>query len=175
MAIGAQSALAENQRRTPCHFKTLAALSAQLSQLETATSPFLAVTEDGAEDAVWIRPELFVEVAYNDESADGHLRHPKYIGLAKRAPKKRPPAAPAIKLTHADRVLYPAAGITKADLLDYYQAVSHHLLAHIAERFVSLVRAPDGKLDKAFFQRHEFAGQPDSIEVARNMGGITAT
>lgn len=155
--------------------RTLTSLAGELRRLETATSPFLAVSDDAARDARWLRPELAVEVAYADVTADGHLRHAKFIGLAKRVPRRPRPAAPAIKLTHPDRVLVPAAapgkaGVTKADLLDYYQAAARHLLAHIADRFVSLVRAPDGDLEKAFFQRHAFAGQPDTIETAMNMG-----
>lgn len=155
--------------------RTLASLGDELRALETETSPFLAVSDDAARDAHWTRPEIAVEVAYADVTADGHLRHAKFIARAKRAPRRQRPAAPAIKLTHPDRVLVPAtgpgkAGVTKADLLDYYQAAAPHLLPHIAERFVSMVRAPDGDLDKAFFQRHAFAGQPESIETAMNMG-----
>lgn len=160
--------------------RTLATLGVELRALETETSPFLAVGDDAARDARWTRPELAVEVAYADVTADGHLRHAKFIGRAERAPRRQRPAAPAIKLTHPDRVLIPAtgngkagpsqAGVTKADLLDYYQAAAAHLLPHIADRFVSLVRAPDGDLGKAFFQRHAFAGQPDTIETAMNLG-----
>ena len=41
---------------------------------------------------------------------------------------------PRVKLTNAEKVLYPATGTTKADVFDYYVAVSDVMVPHIAGR-----------------------------------------
>ena len=49
-----------------------------------------------------------------------------------------------MKLTNADKVLYPDDGITKLDLARYYAAVAESALKHLANRPLTLVRCPDG-------------------------------
>ncbi|MCX8033261.1 MAG: non-homologous end-joining DNA ligase [Thermoleophilia bacterium] len=58
-----------------------------------------------------------------------------------------------VKLTHLDRVYYPASGYTKADVLDYYLAVSPYLLPHLRGRPLTLERWPEGLEDGSFFQK----------------------
>jgi len=50
----------------------------------------------------------------------------------------------ALTLSNLDKVLYPAAGFTKAQVLDYYQRTAPLLLPHIAGRPVTIKRFPDG-------------------------------
>ena len=52
--------------------------------------------------------------------------------------------APAVNFTHVDRVVFPEAGITKGDILQYYQKVSSLLLPHLRDRPLTLQRLPDG-------------------------------
>ncbi|MBU2532149.1 MAG: non-homologous end-joining DNA ligase, partial [Alphaproteobacteria bacterium] len=108
------------------------------------------------------------EVAFTELTSDGHLRHPTFIRLVD-APEAGA-SEPGLRITHIDRVLYPDAGFTKGDLIDYYRAAAPLLLPHLVDRFVSLVRAPDGVGAKTFFQRHRFAGMPGSIEQTTDMG-----
>jgi bifunctional non-homologous end joining protein LigD len=49
-----------------------------------------------------------------------------------------------LRLTHPDKVLYPATGHTKADVIAYYQAVAPYLLPHIRGRIVTRKRWVDG-------------------------------
>lgn len=67
-----------------------------------------------------------------------------------------------VTLSHPDKVLWPAfrdhPAITKADLARYYEAASARLLAHVADRPVSIIRAPDGITGEIFFQRHPMKG-----------------
>lgn len=58
------------------------------------------------------------------------------------------------RITHADRVIDPASGVTKGELATYYVEVAEHLLPHLRGRPVSLVRAPDGVGGELFFQKH---------------------
>lgn len=50
----------------------------------------------------------------------------------------------AVRFTNPDKVLWPASGTTKRDLLDYYRAVAGVLLPHVAGRPMTLGRWPDG-------------------------------
>ncbi|MFD0945093.1 non-homologous end-joining DNA ligase [Sphingomonas canadensis] len=70
------------------------------------------------------------------------------------------PQAPAggVAISHRDRVIYPEAGITKGELADYYHALAPALLRWLANRPVSLVRCPQGRARKCFFQKHDTGG-----------------
>ena len=87
-------------------------------------------------------------------------------GSAAVASKKHAPKRPAtqsatavprvagVRITHADRIIDPSTGITKGELADYHARVARRLLPHLAERPVSLVRAPEGIDGELFFQKH---------------------
>ncbi|MDR3386068.1 MAG: DNA ligase D [Rudaea sp.] len=60
----------------------------------------------------------------------------------------------AVKLSHPERVAFPADGYTKQEVADYYSAVMPWLLAGISNRPLSVVRCPDGIGDACFFQKH---------------------
>jgi len=59
-----------------------------------------------------------------------------------------------LALSNLDKVLYPAAGFTKAQVIDYYQRIAPVLLPHIAKRPVTIKRYPDGVDGKFFFQKN---------------------
>ncbi len=58
-----------------------------------------------------------------------------------------------IRISRADKVLFPEAGLTKRDLAEYYLRVAPHLLRHGADRYVSLQRFPDGIDGDGFYQK----------------------
>jgi bifunctional non-homologous end joining protein LigD len=66
-----------------------------------------------------------------------------------------------LTLTNLAKVLYPADGFTKAEVLDYYQRISPVLLPHVAGRPMTLKRYPDGVNAESFFAKHAPAGLPD--------------
>jgi len=72
-----------------------------------------------------------------------------------------------LTLTNLAKVLYPEAGFTKAEVLDYYQRVAPLLLPHIADRPLTLKRYPEGVDGQAFFQKHVTEHRPDWIRTAR--------
>jgi bifunctional non-homologous end joining protein LigD len=59
-----------------------------------------------------------------------------------------------LKLSNLDKVLYPAAHVTKAEVLDYYARIAPVLLPHLADRFVTLKRYPDGVDSTPFFEKN---------------------
>jgi bifunctional non-homologous end joining protein LigD len=78
-----------------------------------------------------------------------------------------------VTLTNPDRVLWPSMGLTKADLADYYRVVSRLMMPHLIDRPVSLVRCPQGRQSKCFFQRHHIAGFPEqfhSVDLRESSG-----
>ena len=60
----------------------------------------------------------------------------------------------ALRLTHPDRVYWPDAGVTKADLAAYYVDVWDWMKPHVVNRALALVRAPEGIGGETFFQKH---------------------
>jgi DNA ligase D len=66
-----------------------------------------------------------------------------------------------VRVTHPDKVFFPAAGHTKADLVEYYVAVAEPLLRAMGGRPVLLERYPDGAGGKSFFQKRVPKGAPD--------------
>jgi bifunctional non-homologous end joining protein LigD len=71
----------------------------------------------------------------------------------------------SLTLTNLAKVLYPADGFTKAEVLDYYQQISAVLLPHIADRPMTLRRYPHGVADLSFFAKHAPARHPDWLRT----------
>lgn len=59
-----------------------------------------------------------------------------------------------VDITHPERLVYPALGLTKQDVADYYRAVARWILPEVARRPLSLLRCPDGTSGECFFQKH---------------------
>lgn len=68
-----------------------------------------------------------------------------------------------VRLTHPDRILYPDQGVTKAHLARYYEQIAEHILPHISNRPLSLVRCPDGHEKNCFYQKHPPEGLGDAV------------
>ena len=58
-----------------------------------------------------------------------------------------------LRLTNLEKVLWPDAGIRKADLIDYYLKVAGVLLPHLAGRPLTFTRYPDGIAGESFYQK----------------------
>ncbi|MCV7227719.1 ATP-dependent DNA ligase [Mycolicibacterium komossense] len=69
-----------------------------------------------------------------------------------------------VRLTNADKVLYPATGTTKAEVFDYYVAIADAMLPHIAGRPVTRKRWPNGVGQPAFFEKQLASSAPDWLE-----------
>lgn len=125
--------------------------------------------------ARWVEPRLVAEIAFTEFTTDGVLRHPSYLGLRddKKAEavvveKSRPTAtsgAPSgVTISNPDRVLFPEAGITKGQLAAYYDTIAEVMLPWVAERPVSLIRCPQGRAKKCFFQKHDAGSFGDKVK-----------
>ncbi|WP_372017253.1 DNA ligase D [Pseudoxanthomonas sp. 10H] len=87
----------------------------------------------------------------------------------KRRPRTARKSAPAdgaeVVITHPERVVYPADGLTKGEVAAYYRAIAPWLLRDIAGRPLSLVRCPDGAAGQCFFQKHHGAGFGEAVHA----------
>lgn len=72
----------------------------------------------------------------------------------------------AVRLSTLDRVLWPATGTTKAQLIEYYAQMGRYLLPHVAGRPLTLRRFPEGVDGPSFFQTRA-PSHPDWIRVQR--------
>jgi bifunctional non-homologous end joining protein LigD len=137
----------------------------------------------------WVRPEVLVEVRYAGWTEDGRLRHPSFEGLRldKRAeasregappkasregappkasregaPPQAPAPLPAVRVSSAGRVVYPALGITKGEVAAWAVHMAPAMLPGVVDRPLSLVRCPTGVDNPCFFQKHR-ENLPDSV------------
>ncbi len=75
----------------------------------------------------------------------------------------------AVRVSNPDKVYFPAAGLTKRDVVEYYLAVGPALLAALWERPTTLKRYVDGVEGEAFYQKRLAKGAPEwiqSVEIA---------
>jgi bifunctional non-homologous end joining protein LigD len=59
-----------------------------------------------------------------------------------------------LSVSNLDKVLYPATGTTKAEVIAYYLEASEVMLPHLAGRPVTFRRFPDGVEGESFYQKH---------------------
>lgn len=158
--------------------------NASLAELRKRLSP-LVVEEPAVEnaprmkDAQWVEPELVCQVRFTEWTRDGVLRHPSFEGLREDKParavtregpvsreQKRTSEKPEVSglvITHPDRVLDDASGITKLDLARYAEVVAPRLLPFATKRPLMLVRCTESFAKGTFVQKHAGRGLVDAI------------
>jgi bifunctional non-homologous end joining protein LigD len=133
--------------------------------------------------ARFVEPVLVAEIEFRGWTRDGLVRQGAFKGLRADKPAREvvretpmPKSRSAnpgrhedgviagVRVTHPDRVFYPARKLTKRDLIDYYLKVAKWMLPHVAGRPLALVRCPDGVDGERFFQKHASPGWPDAFE-----------
>ncbi len=78
-----------------------------------------------------------------------------------KAPRARSETIEGVTLTHPDRALWP--GISKRDLVEYWQAVAGWALPGLAHRPLAIVRCPEGVDGEHFFQKHAHGAMPAGV------------
>ncbi|WP_165904468.1 DNA ligase D [Paraburkholderia hospita] len=121
---------------------------------------------------VWMRPKVVVEVSFLEWTSSGEIRQGVLKALrddkeAGEVHEEKPVAAPATNkrrgasasvggatITNASRIVDPSTGFTKADVVQYFDAVADYMLPYIKDRPLMIVRAPDGIEGEMFYQKH---------------------
>lgn len=169
---------------------TVRSLRQQLERIEQRECPFDPRPENRlGRNAHWVKPKLVAEVAFSEWTDEGRIRHPSFQGLRL---DKRPsavvreyetalpaavgkwkapgpaktatePVVAGIRITHADRVMYPDAGITKVDVARAYAAIADWILPHLQDRPLTLVRCPEGTAGGCFYMKHSKVWAPPAV------------
>src|SRR5690349_6644169 len=71
-----------------------------------------------------------------------------------------------VKITRPGKILFPDDGITKGDLIRYYERIGPRMVPFLSGRALSLQRYPDGIAGPAFFQKSAGAYYPRWIARA---------
>ncbi len=124
--------------------------------------------------ARWVRPHLVAEIAFAEFTADNVVRHASFLGL--REDKKAEdvsieeaepvpePHHSDVHVSNRDRLIFPEAKVTKGELADYYEKMGTAMLPWVANRPISLVRCPQGRAKKCFFQKHDAGSFGDHVK-----------
>jgi bifunctional non-homologous end joining protein LigD len=162
--------------------KIMAELAGRMAPLATDTAP-AEVPRAEAHSVQWIKPQLVAEVAFAEFTGDGRVRHGSFLGLRADKPARSvkperaapaPPPQSHIKISSRERVIFPDSGQTKGDLADYYARIAPLMLPFAANRPISLVRCPQGRGKKCFFQKHDsgaFGGHIRQVPIREKGGG----
>ncbi len=162
-------------------------LRARLDEIATGKAP-VEVPRADARGAHWVKPRLVAEIAFAEFTADGVVRHASFLGLrgdkpAEKVVQEKPQpvreveqaAEDRVRISNPERIIYPESDITKGELADYYRAVAPLMLPWSANRPISLVRCPQGRARKCFFQKHDagsFGAHVRHIPIAEKKGEV---
>ncbi|MFL5453734.1 MAG: non-homologous end-joining DNA ligase [Myxococcales bacterium] len=69
-----------------------------------------------------------------------------------------------MEVSNPDRIVFPGIGLTKGDVVAYYERIAERMLPHVAGRPVSIRRYPKGLSGPGFFQKNVPPHYPDSFE-----------
>jgi bifunctional non-homologous end joining protein LigD len=143
---------------------TLQDLRDRLGRIETDKAP-VEVPRADARGAHWVKPVLVAEIAFAEFTSEGVVRHASFLGLRGDKPARqvvREKAQPLpvaaddkIRISNPERVVFPEGDVTKGELAGYYRAVAPLMLPWAGHRPLTLVRCPQGRAKKCFFQKHD--------------------
>ncbi len=72
----------------------------------------------------------------------------------------------ALTLSNLEKVLYPEAGFTKGDIIDYYQRIAPVMLPHLHDRPLTMKRFPDGVKQEYFYHKQCPFFRPDWMSIS---------
>jgi bifunctional non-homologous end joining protein LigD len=175
--------------------RDLKELLERLGPLARESNPF---GRKGPKGARYVEPRLVAEVSYRELTHEGLIRHGSFKGLREDKPAtevelERAVAAASsgsgrgggrgakksmvtvegreLALSNLDKVLYPEAGFTKGEVIDYYARVAEVLLPHLRGRPLTMKRYPDGVEGQHFYEKRSPKHRPEWVQTARIWSG----
>jgi bifunctional non-homologous end joining protein LigD len=86
--------------------------------------------------------------------------------LAKRTVEEVEVGGRVLALSNLDKVLWPAAGVTKRQLVAYYRAIAPAMLPHLSGHAITLKRYPDGVAAESFYEKNAPKHRPPWVVTA---------
>src|SRR4029079_1287541 len=77
-----------------------------------------------------------------------------------------------LTLSNLEKVLYPATGLTKAGIVDYYARIAPVMLPHLSGRPLTLARYPNGVDAPSFFEQLRAPHTPEWIPSGGELGSV---
>ncbi len=166
--------------------KLLNEMMMRMKPLIMSKSPFKEKIKVNA-PVTWLKPQLVCEVKFTEQTQEGLLRHPVFLGLridkspeevvksndtmahqtSETATKEDKKVSATgknmiiggheVKLTNVNKVYWPGEKIKKGDMLAYYEKMAPVILPYLKDRPLSLKRTPNGISTKGFY--HKDAGE----------------
>src|SRR5690606_9050971 len=118
--------------------------------------------------AQWTTPRLVCEVYYSEWTQQNHLRHPVFKGLrpdksadevveeksgGKEKERTIRLGSKSLLVTNLDKLYWPDEGITKGEIIAYYESVGDYMLPYLKDKPISMHRFPNGVQKPGFFQK----------------------
>ncbi len=175
--------------------KLMKQIREKLDELRTERPPFREKVSL-PQEVQWVRPELVCTVKFLEWTNNGRVRAPVFVGFrddidprectrneaaAEEPPREHAPMFPGdkaeatleveghtLQFRNLNKVFYPGEGVTKRDILEYYNAVAELLIPYWKDRPLSLRRYPDGIAEEGFFQKDASgSGLPEWLRKER--------
>ncbi|MDV7699088.1 DNA ligase D [Chryseobacterium soli] len=169
--------------------ESLNLLHERLKKIVAKNAPFETIPKTNM-PVTWVKPDLVCEIKYSEITKDGIFRHPVFVAIREdknpedinEKPKEMKAKTPTknaekekevtlnkhtVKLTHQDKIYFPKDGITKGDVVKYYQSVAEYILPYLKNRPLSLNRFPNGIEESGFYQKDAGENIPDWIKTTK--------
>lgn len=131
------------------------------------------------EEVQWLRPELVAEIEFTEITREGSIRQGSFVALREDkdatdivlesskpiVSRKGEVIVAGVKISHPDRLVYPADGISKAEVAAYYESIADWILPEVADRPLAVIRAPEGIDGELFFQKSFPKHVPDGVNA----------
>ncbi|MEC5156361.1 DNA ligase D [Chryseobacterium sp. MP_3.2] len=156
-------------------------------------SPFKVVPKTNGK-ATWLKPELIAEIKFTEITKDHIFRHPVFLrlredlsikdlqdereNLVEETEQKKEKTIKLgdndkveklgkqeVKLTNQNKIYFPKEGLSKGDVIEYYQKMATYILPHLKNRPQSMNRFPNGINGLSFYQKDAGEETPDWIET----------
>ena len=122
---------------------------------------FFVKEEKSKNTTVYLKPHFLAEVQFAEWTAQNLLRQASFKGLREdkkvkevvQEEVKNENEIEGIVITNPQKIVFAKEKITKFDLVQYYNQVAEYMLPYVQNRFLSVVRCPQGT-KQCFFKKH---------------------
>ncbi|HEX7260466.1 MAG TPA: DNA ligase D, partial [Luteolibacter sp.] len=137
------------------------------------------------ERVIWLKPRLVAEVEFAELTRDGSVRQASFVAMREdKIPdlvhmdaiqtatvSDKETKVSGIMVSSPDRMVFPADGVAKLEVVKYYERVGELMLPFVANRPLALLRAPEGITGELFFQKSFKKHLPEAVHQTKLADG----